>query len=152
MPEDSVELIHQDHALLIRSGLEDVYDAYLEEGRLDPLMIIWPSQTVNFAGVITDDMIPFQLPENPGEWPAFIADAVKRTHAWCVALYEQRPGEIVVIFESPIGTSSWHIPIEDHGDVRALGDVSDVKVDTDYVGAVWSPATPASAVRAGTQR
>ena len=137
---------------MVRAEIDSLYDSYREYGRISPFMIIWPSQMVNFAGIITDDMIPFQLPEDPGEWPSFIADAVKRMHAWCVALYEQRSDEIVVIFESPIGTSSWHIPIEDHGDVRALGDVSDVKVDTDYIGAVWSPATPASAVLAGTQR
>lgn len=151
MIEDSVALIHQDLAQEVLGSLDVLYDIFRRDGGVDPCMIVWPYETVNFEGEQVNDAIPIQLPEDRAGWPGIIAEAAKRTSAWAVALYEQRPDAIVVIFESPIGTSSWHIPIEDHGDVRALGDISDVKVDTDYVGAVWKPTTPASATRAGTQ-
>lgn len=135
---------------MVRESLEDVYGAFRDHGHIDPFIIIWPSRAVNFEGRMVNGMIPIQLPEDPRRWPGFIADAAQRTSAWCVALYEQLHDHIVVIFESPIGTSSWHIPIENHGDVLALGDVSNVRVDEDYIGAVWRPTTPESAVRAGT--
>jgi hypothetical protein len=63
---------------------------------------------------------------------------VQKTEAYALLLVEQREQAVVVIVESNHGSKSWHIPVENHGDVSALGKPTE-RVDTDAIGILWRP-------------
>lgn len=135
--EDSPELIHADLAEEAGWGINSLYTSWSESNRIDPFMVVWPSETVIFNGESVNDAIPFQLPLDKEQQRAFIKKAVKKTKAWAVLLVEQRAEAVVAVFESPVGTRSWHLPIKRRGDVLVLTDAKEYE-NTDYVGAVNS--------------
>lgn len=135
---DSHELIHQDLAEEVSWGLTALYEIWKEEGKIDPFLIVWPSETLLINGEEVEDGVAFDVP-NEGR-DAFIIAAVEKTKAWALMLCEQRDQAVVVIFESPLGAKSWVIPIVQIGGTRSLGD-PDVRENTDYVGAVFKPKT-----------
>jgi len=146
---DSLELIHQDLAEEVSWGIPSLYNTWAEHRQIDPFIIIWPSRTINFKGQLVNDSIPIQLPDERAERSRAISAAVKETTAWALMLCEQRAEAVVVIFESPMGTKSWHLPLSKHGDVLTLGEPRE-RVNTDYIGVLWRPVT-AGADREGSR-
>lgn len=120
------------------NGLSSVYETWATKRRIDPFVLVWPSEPVNFHGKQTEDVMPFDLPNDASRWPTFLRDLVKKTTAYALLLVEQREQAVVVIFESPHGTKSWNIPIKNHGNVNVLGEAKE-KSDIDYIGLLWSP-------------
>jgi hypothetical protein len=132
-PTDSIDLIHQDLAEEASWGLPALYDNWAKDQRIKPFMVVWPSKTIKFEGQVVNDAVPFQLPEDPGARKEAVATYAKRASAWALLVVEQRTESVVVIFESPVGTKSWHLPISRHGDVKILGDPKEF-TNVDYIG------------------
>lgn len=67
-------------------------------------------------------------------------ETAKKTKAWALMLCEQRTQAVVVVFESPLGTRSWHLPISRHGDTLVLEGPKEL-VDVDYLNIQYRPST-----------
>ena len=100
--------------------------------------MVWPWKKVDYHGIYTNDVLPFDLPKDRKEWHGFFQHLRDKYKANAVLFVEQRDAEIVAIFESPHGTHSWHIEISAHGDVHIL-EAPKEKTDVDSVGLLWRP-------------
>lgn len=134
----SERFIHDDLILEAESGLSSLYDTWARESRIDPFLLVWPSETVKFHGHKTADVMPFDLPPSRASWGTEIVRIAKETSAYALLLVEQRAKAVVVVLESPHGSKSWHIPIRNHGNVDVLEDPEE-KTDVDYIGLLWAP-------------
>ena len=133
---DSLAVIHKDLADEASWGLQSLYDTWAKNRRIEPFMIVWPSKTVFFEGQEVNDSIPVMLPDNLADREHFMRSTAKKTSAWAVMLCEQRAEAVVVIFESPVGTKSWHLPIARHGDTLVLEDPKEF-VNVDHIGVLF---------------
>lgn len=150
--EDSLTLIHLDLAEEVSWGLPSLYESWREAGTIEPFMVVWPSKTVIFEGQPVNDSIPLQLPLKKEERSDFIAQMCERYSAWAVMRCEEQDLVVSVLFESPVGTKSWRIPIVMIGATRSLGDPTEL-IDAESLGVLWKPVSrqPAAAAPATTR-
>lgn len=134
----SERFIHDDLVLEAEMGLGSLYETWAMQSRIEPFLLVWPAHPVEYRGRKTEDVVPFDLPEDRGTWHTELRRRVHEASAYGILLAEQHDDVIVVIFESQHGTKSWRIPIKDHGDVRVLGDPVEL-TDTDSIGVLWAP-------------
>ena len=100
---------------------------------------MWPKEAVLIEGKMINDAIPVALSKQPDARQREIAKAANDMTAWALMLCEQRAeAVVVVIFESPVGTKSWHRAIVRHGDVDVLEEPVEY-TNTDYLGVRWRP-------------
>jgi hypothetical protein len=149
MPETDISyytserFIHDDIVREAEAGLKSLYDTWSKHSCISPFALVWPYKPVNFHGHKTESVLPFDLPADRSKWTTELRRIADAASAYAVLLVEQRAGAVVVILESVHGTKSWHIPIENHGNVNVLGDRVE-KTDTDSIGLLWSPKQGAS--------
>lgn len=135
--EDAVDrLVHEMLVQEAAWGLASLYDTWSRHWHIDPFVLIWPEEAVVFHGDKTASTLPFDLPEERDAWPDELRKIAKETKAYAILLVQEMEQALVVIFESRMGTRSWRIPIEDHGNVRVLGDPEE-RTDTDRIGLLW---------------
>lgn len=136
----------QGHEYVLRDARETLpalYDVWKKEGRIDSFVLIWPRKRVQWLGMNTNQSVGFDMPKERGEWAKFLAEKALQNAAFALLLVEQRDHEVVAIMESRAGANSWHLPIENHGDVAILG-APEEKADADHIGLLWSPTAPAA--------
>jgi len=119
-------------------GQQSIPELWSNNRRIRPHLLLWPSEAVKFRGQLTEDVLPFDMPGDRSEWPELLLDRVLDSKACALLLVEQREQAVVAIFESPRGTTSWHYPIKDHGDLKILGPPVK-KTDVESVGLLWRP-------------
>lgn len=135
---DSQELIHQDLAEEVAGGIPALHDIWRARGAVRPFMAIWPYEEVEFEGQVVNDRMPLDLPPQRHEWAAFIRQAVRTYKAWALMVVEQREQAVVVIFETPAGSRSWHLKIRRQGDSEFLEDPV-VHDNVEYLGYLTRP-------------
>jgi hypothetical protein len=134
----SERFIHDGLVKEARSGLKSLYATWASQSKIDPFVLVWPEKAIDYHGHKTAGMVPFDLPVDKKKRPAELQRLLRAADAYAMLVVEQREAAVVVIFESPHGTQSWHIPIEGHGNVDILGDPTE-KTDSDYLGLLWVP-------------
>lgn len=120
----------------MRETLPALHKVWKSVGRINPFVLIWPRRKVEWKGMTTNQSIGFDLPEDKNKWATFLAEAALRNAAFALLLVEQRDREVVAIMESRAGAVSWHLPIEDHGDVLILGTPVE-QSGTDQIGLLY---------------
>lgn len=140
--DDNERFIHDELLRRAAKAMPAVKESWRKYMRVDPFFISWPAEHIKAddGSTITHHVL-LELPkENRPAWGRLMVEAVERTLSYAILLAEQREGEVVVIFESPHGTHSWHYPIKNHGNVRVLGKPME-KTDVDSIGILWLPET-----------
>jgi len=132
--------IHDELKRRAEAGLINVMDEWRVKGRIDPFMLSWPfGKLLDDQGLPVDDLVAMPLSADKSQWSTEMKRLVKRTQPYALLLCEQREREVVVIFESQHGTSSWHFPILKTGN-SFLGNRTEKK-DTESIGILWRPET-----------
>lgn len=126
------DLSHNQMAEEASWGLQALYARWREHMRVRPFVVCWPGKSLKAQGV-DDKTVAFDLPEGRDRWPKLLKEIATKTKARGLLVVEQQPQAIVVILETSVGTTSWHIPIKDHGDIRVLADIVE-HTDKDYIG------------------
>lgn len=121
-----------------KDGQGSILGLWANNRRIKPHLLLWPSEAVKFNGQLTEDVLPFDMPADRSKWAELLLERVVDNKACALLLIEQRAQAVVAIFESPGGTTSWHYPIKDHGDLKILGDPEE-KTDVESVGLLWRP-------------
>ena len=134
----SERFIHDDVVEEARGGLKAIFDAWAQEGKVDPFALVWPSKPVSFHGIVTEGVLPFDMPKDRATWPQLLRRIIEKTEAYALLLTEQRAQDVSIIVESTHGSKSWSYPIRNHGDVYILEEPVE-KTDTDCIGLLWSP-------------
>lgn len=133
----SERFIHDDIVEQAKAGLDVLRDVWREERKITPFLLIWPSEHLaTDNGTLITHLVHMDLPEDDGQWPDLLRQAVRLTKAYGLLLGEQREGEIRVIVETPHGSVCWTIPTERHGDLDTLGPVRE-SVNTENLGYLW---------------
>lgn len=135
----SERFIHDDLLARAAAGVESLYRTWREEGRIDPFFIAWPAEPVQTReGSMIAGPCMLELPADRRTWNKKMLEAMRLTRAYAILLTEQRDEDVRVILESPHGARCWTVPIERHGDVRALGRASS-QDDGPCLGILWKP-------------
>lgn len=117
----SERFIHDDIVREARGGLMSLYDIWATLSRIPSFAIAWPSVRIHYKGTQTERPVTKPL-TNPKTKQEELRLFAKTTKAYALLLVEEREKAVVVILETPHGTVLWTVPIEDHGNVRVLGD------------------------------
>jgi hypothetical protein len=136
----SERFIHDDLCTLAEASIPTLYNSWKELQKIDPFLITWPAETVKAGdGAAINGACTLELKEVPKEeWRSTILEALQLTKAYALLLVEQREHEILAILESKHGSKSWHMPIQQRGDIKVLGR-STSRADTDSLGYLWRP-------------
>jgi len=122
----------------VRGTLPALYDVWKQKGSINPFVMIWPRKAVQWLGMKTNQSVGFDMPADRNAWPEFLAEKALKNAAFALLLTERKGNEIVAILETQAGTSSWHLPVEDHGNVEVLGEPIE-QTDIDSIGLLWRP-------------
>lgn len=133
----SERFIHDDLVVEAAMGLCSLYETWATQSRIDPFILVWPSEPIEYHGHKTAAAVPFDLPERREQWSSEVRTLAQKYRAYGLLLVEQLSTEVLVIFESSHGTKSWRLPIKDHGDVKTLGGPTEL-TDTDSIGILWA--------------
>jgi len=133
----SERFIHTDLIDLVKKSLISIRLSWKLNGCVDPFLVLWPSEEIKADnGVPISGPILLDLPPQQELWSQLIRNAVVRTKAYALLMCEQREVEILLIFESQHGSHSWHLPIQNCGGSKLLGDPKE-KANVDSVGLLW---------------
>ena len=129
--------IHDEIARRCLSVIDKVVDLWRRDRRIDPSLLLWPSEVLRTTkGEPFDGVVYAALPRELNDRRTEISKAAKACSAFCLLTIEQLETSIRLIFESEHGTRTWHLQIENHGDVKILGRPT-VKDNTESIGIRW---------------
>lgn len=118
--------------------LSQVFKAWRDKLKFSDILVTWPSRPISAddGSPITDHCL---LPLPATDRRKAIVAMVGRTDAHALLLLEKTEEDVYLLVETPMGTKSWRLPIEKHGDVRVLGSPT-VKTNVDKLGLLYSGA------------
>jgi hypothetical protein len=129
--------IHDELVRRADQGIKGIYNAWKDDGRVDPFIAGWPSEKLlDSDGVIIDGICMKNLPKDRSTWSEELSEFVLHTKAYALLLVEQQHDSVIAILESQHGTRSWTIPIYRSGDRDVLGEPK-VEDDTRSIGLLW---------------
>lgn len=133
----SERFIHDGIVRTAREAIPTLYESWKRLKRIRPFVLVWPAEEIVWRGTPTERAVAFDAPKDPSQMDAFLREVQKKTAAYAILLWEQKEQAVVGVLESRHGSVSWHIPIRDHGNVKALGRPEE-KVDVDHLGLKWT--------------
>jgi hypothetical protein len=129
--------IHDELVRRASEAIKGIYNAWRDDGRVDPFIAGWPSEKIlDDNRIIIDGICMKVLPENRTTWARELREFASYIKAYALLLIEQRDSSIVAILESQHGTRSWTIPIHRSGDREVLG-TPKVEDDIKHIGLLW---------------
>lgn len=140
---DQAQLVHDDIMNEAETSLKNViHKAWrAKRGSLEPFIIAWPQDpllTDDGWNIVTNHIVS-DLPKDRSRWPEQMALVIERTKPIALLMGEQRETEVVVIFETRLGTRSWRYPIKQHGRSSVLSEPV-VRNNVDSIGVLWRRA------------
>ena len=137
--KNQTELLYAELRRRAEQSLEHLYEEWRNLHRIRPVAATWVSENVlDDQGRPLDDFVLCLLPEEHGQHHKILSNMVLRTKACALLLIRQLGDQVKVIYETPIGTTSWTYPIEDRIGAKVLGRRV-VATNVDSVGILWSP-------------
>ncbi len=141
----SERFIRDDLMMQSQALVDQLPARFTRDGKIYPTAFSWPAETVKMEdGTLHEGICFLSLDgEDPKNWSKLLRDFVQRTKAYGLLFIEQKPAEVVAIFESHHGSHGWHFPIRRHGDVNVL-ELPARTTDVESVGLLWSQKNPSS--------
>lgn len=132
----SERFIHDDIVEAARAGIPTLYNTWKKQQSIRPFILSWPTQKIIWQGEETERVVAFDAPREAEKLHRFLEEVQKKTMAYALLLWEQKEQAIVGVLESRHGGVSWHIPIQDHGNIAVLGQPEE-RVNVDRLGLYW---------------
>jgi len=102
------------------------------------------SEVTDDRGVPINDRVFLQLPNNREAWDDLLSQLVSKTQAFALLLIDRHVEGLKVLYESPMGTRTWRLKKERHGDLEVLSRPV-VTDNVETTGLLWSTSDrPAS--------
>ena len=110
--------IHDNIVEAARGGIPTLYESWKKQKGIRPFVLSWPSKDIVWNGKVTDRVVAFDAPRNKSRTRSFLLEVKEKTAAYALLYWEQQAQAVVGILESPHGSVSWHIPIQDQTGMR----------------------------------
>lgn len=129
--------LHDAVATKAKLGMKSLYATWRKKKRIDAFVIAWPLSSLDFKHCLpTDNEIVVKLPKSRKAWVPVFAELLKSVEPFAILVCSQKEREVLLIVESEYGTTSWHLPIEQHGPDLTLGEPT-TAIDVDTLGILW---------------
>ena len=118
----SGQFIHDDIMLRCSGVVQEFYNLWREDRKIDPGVLAWPSTDVPADdGQMINSVVRMQLPPEREKHKDLLRKLAARISPYGIFVFWQEPKRVVAILETPKGTRTWTIPIERSADILVLG-------------------------------
>jgi hypothetical protein len=119
--KNPLELAFEELQRRAEEATAQIYEDWNKLGRVRPVAVTWVGGTVlDDRGVPIEDTVVCLLPEDQARQQKVLKGMVARTKAAAVLVIRQNGSDITAVFETPIGSTSWHYKVEDRADRKVV--------------------------------